>query len=59
MNILFIINVKILMLMEWSFMLTIETKMVINTLSAYSSCFQTHVFLASVLGATPNHMPLT
>ena len=35
-------------------MLTIEPRMIIKL----SNLFQTHVFLVSVLGATPNHIPL-
>ena len=55
MNILFVIKAKFLVLVQWLYrssqvMLTIEPGMDVM--------FWAHVFLVSVLKATPNHIPL-
>ena len=63
MNILFIIKVKILVLIKWScrfptIMLTNESVKSIIFWAHSHNDIQAHVFLVSVLGATPYHTPL-
>ena len=68
MNILFIVKMEILVLVEGPYkscpiMLTMDPLLLsVERLSisehANESLKNTHVFLASILGATPNHMPL-
>ena len=63
MNILFIINVKILVLNKWSYrspqlckLLSLEWLSYFEHVNPISSIYIS--FLVSVLGATPNHIPL-
>ena len=61
MTILFIIKMKILMLILWSYrplpiMLTIEHRMITYFKHAVQIPFEKHVFLVSILGATANHI---